>query len=122
MNRKHRSLIIFGTLLCALLLGTLYIFVPAHHSPYRYLLERHRAEIAPHRDVSYISKWMTFDYINTLFGVPESYLQDTLAIHDTRYPFLTVEQYANEQHLDKKELTQRIQELVHEYIDKRNTK
>ncbi len=47
-------------------------------------------------EVSTIGTWMTFDYINHLFHIPSLYLQDTLNITDTRYPQLTLLQFAED--------------------------
>jgi len=50
----------------------------AHHGP------------LPLTDASIIRSWMTFDYVNKLFGLPPEYLQQQLQITNTRYPRLTI--------------------------------
>jgi hypothetical protein len=45
-------------------------------------------------DVSYIQAWMTFDYINTAFNIPPSYLSNY--VHSSLYPHLSISHYARE--------------------------
>ena len=41
-------------------------------------------------DVSVIQSWMTFDYVNHLFGLPSSTLKNDLGITNVHYPHLTL--------------------------------
>lgn len=41
-------------------------------------------------DIDVVRPWMTFDYVNRLFGLPNDYLKDQLQISDPRYPRLTL--------------------------------
>jgi hypothetical protein len=47
-------------------------------------------------EVTVIRSWMTFDYINQLFGVPAYYLKGQMSITDSRYPKLSLSSYAKE--------------------------
>ena len=47
-------------------------------------------------DAALIQAWMTFDYVNHLFGLPPRYLQAGLSITDARYPHLTISRYAKD--------------------------
>jgi hypothetical protein len=49
-------------------------------------------------DVTVIRPWMTFAYINKLFNVSSTYLQNTLSIKDPSYPQLSLGGYANYEH------------------------
>jgi hypothetical protein len=44
-------------------------------------------------DASVIRPWMTFDYVNHLFGLPQEYLKGALGVTDTRYPHLTIGEF-----------------------------
>jgi hypothetical protein len=41
-------------------------------------------------EVGVIRPWMTFDYINRIFGFPKDYLKNQLQISDPRYPNITL--------------------------------
>ena len=46
--------------------------------------------------VDTIQDWMTFGYLNQTFHLPISYLQTKLSIIDTRYPNMSIRQYAKD--------------------------
>jgi hypothetical protein len=71
------------------------------------LIEQHRArEImnyvvprpdhrpAPTSTAVYVQPWMTFDYVNKVFGLPASHLKDALNVRDPRYPNVSISHYA----------------------------
>jgi len=41
-------------------------------------------------DTDYIDVWMTFQYVNFIFDIPENYLKDQLRITDNAYPNMTL--------------------------------
>lgn len=43
-----------------------------------------------------IENWMTFDYVNRIFGLPPQYLQNALPVTNARYPRLTLRSAAKE--------------------------
>jgi len=47
-------------------------------------------------DASSTQIWMTFNYIDRAFSLPSTYLQNNLAVSDSRYPNMTVEEYAKD--------------------------
>jgi hypothetical protein len=47
-------------------------------------------------DASSTQVWMTLNYINRAFSLPSTYLQSNLAVSDSRYPNMTVEEYAKD--------------------------
>ena len=47
-------------------------------------------------DVYLIEPWMTFDYINHIFGLPKDYLSSNLQISNKHYPNLSINKYARE--------------------------
>ena len=46
-------------------------------------------------NISTVQSWMTFDYINRLFGLPPDYLKATLSISDPIYPHLSLLRYSH---------------------------
>jgi len=59
---------------------------------------RSHAHIQP--EPANIESWMTFAYINYIFGLPANYLSSSLHIQDSRYPNLEISQYAKTADLD----------------------
>jgi hypothetical protein len=81
-------------------------------------------------DVSYIQAWMTFDYINTAFNIPPSYLSNYLTenlhlvngsagsgsdISDI-YPHLSISHYARENATSSAALTTVVADAVRSYL------
>ena len=54
--------------------------------------ERQRGPL-PLAQANLVRQWMTFDYINKLFDLPENYLKTTFSISDSRYPVLSLSEY-----------------------------
>lgn len=63
-----------------------------------------------------ISQWMTFDYINKVFNLPNEYLKIELNINDTSYPFITVKHYSIKENLDINVVVKKIQEIIISYL------
>jgi hypothetical protein len=69
------------------------------------------------QDINFIRSWMTFDYINKLFNIPENYLQTTLNITSNHYPKLVVSDYIEDNKLDKNIFLQSLVNAVKEYVN-----
>jgi heme/copper-type cytochrome/quinol oxidase subunit 3 len=69
------------------------------------------------QDADIIRSWMTFDYINKLFNIPQSYLQTTLNITSSHYPKLVVSDYIEDNRLDKNIFLQSLISAVKGYIN-----
>jgi hypothetical protein len=67
-------------------------------------------------EVSLIQSWMTFDYINHLFILPQSYLQTDLGITDPHYPRLALEDYAEYTHVHQNVVVSEVQNAVRNYL------
>lgn len=80
-----------------------------------YLMNHHHRPISI-TDVSYISSWMTFDYITKVFKLPATYLKDTLKINDSKYPFVTLEQYAETIGTSTSAIIGSTQEVLRKYL------
>lgn len=70
-------------------------------------------------EVSFIRSWMTFDYINTLFNIPSDYLKTHFSITDTRYPKLSISEYAGDGHLNRSVITNEIMVAIRGYLTNR---
>lgn len=66
--------------------------------------------------VIFIQRWMTFDYVNHLFALPPEYTQIQLGITDTRYPRLTLSEYASDAKLSQTEFLNNVQDAVRTYL------
>ena len=67
-------------------------------------------------DVSVIRTWMTFDYLNKLFNLPPEYLKAQLSVSDTRYPKLTIGEFAEDEKQSASGTLMEIQNAVRLYI------
>jgi hypothetical protein len=67
-------------------------------------------------DASSVATWMTFDYIDHLFALPPQYLQTQLAITDSRYPRLTIAEYAEDTHLGQSAFLTHVQDAIRAYF------
>lgn len=67
-------------------------------------------------DASAIREWMTFDYINKLFGLPPAYLKDQLSISSPSYPKLTLGAYAKGTHANASSTLAGVQDAVRQYL------
>ncbi len=67
-------------------------------------------------DIGFIRSWMTFDYINKLFGLPPGYLENRLSITDPRYPQISLENYAEHGHIDLATLIGEIDLAIRDYF------
>jgi len=66
-------------------------------------------------DAGLIAGWMTFDYIDHLFDLSPAYLETALAIHDSRYPRLTLDEYAEDAKLGGAAFLAQVQDAVRAY-------
>lgn len=62
-----------------------------------------------------IQDWMTFSYINFTFNLPPNYLSGKLAITDSRYPNLGINQYTKTQKLNAADFLVKVQDAVSQY-------
>lgn len=67
-------------------------------------------------DIEYIDSWMTFQYINFIFGMPNDYLKNTLAIEDVRYPNLPIGRYVKTKKLDSTTFLHQIKTATKTYL------
>ncbi|MDB5188547.1 MAG: hypothetical protein JWM92_145 [Candidatus Nomurabacteria bacterium] len=65
--------------------------------------------------VDTITPWMTFDYLNLVFRLPSTYLQNTLAITDAQYPNVTINAYARRHHINRMLLLQNVKQAITSY-------
>lgn len=63
-----------------------------------------------------IRSWMTFGYINTIFGLPQDYLKTQLRISGSRYPNLTLTAYAGSRGIATGDAVTEVQRAVVSYF------
>ena len=67
-------------------------------------------------DISIVRAWMTFDYINKMFHIPDTYLQTTLAIDNKKYPRITVKRLAQEQGKSVDQMLKETKDQIHAFL------
>ena len=67
-------------------------------------------------NVSVISPWMTFSYVNIIFKLPPLYLESALNISDSQYPNLIIARYAKLQKIQSDVFVGQIQSAVTAYF------
>ncbi|MDR3642690.1 MAG: hypothetical protein P4L74_03640 [Candidatus Doudnabacteria bacterium] len=106
-EKKRDIKIYFQWLVLVVLVGilavSLYLFVGKFESLrlHGYIKSEFRRQRSLRQKISpdQISGWMTFRYVNLVFGLPPSYLQSSLDINDARYPNISLDTLAKEQKL-----------------------
>jgi len=69
-------------------------------------------------DASAIRSWMTFDYVDKLFDLPQEYLKAQLSITDPAYPKLTIGKFAKNMHQSASSTLGEVQNAVRQYLTK----
>lgn len=67
-------------------------------------------------DVTIVSPWMTFAYINRLFNIPPSYLETSLSISDSSYPQLSLSGYAKHERINVALLVNEVEGSLYNYF------
>ncbi len=67
-------------------------------------------------DTAIIRPWMTFDYVNKIFGLPQDYLKTNVPVNDPHYPALTLGGYAHEAYEDPNAFTATVASSVRAYM------
>lgn len=93
-----------------------------HKSVYEILIDRKKLNQTTVADIEYIDTWMTFQYINFIFNIPEPYLRDILHITDARYPNMTLGRYVKNKNLDKTKFIEDMKKIVKEYVNRHPVK
>jgi heme/copper-type cytochrome/quinol oxidase subunit 2 len=78
------------------------------------LLERH-APLKPAL-ASDVRVWMTFDYINKLFGLPPDYLRQQLQITNLHYPRLSLSSYAKTEATSTLSVLTEVETAIRNYV------
>lgn len=65
---------------------------------------------------STIQPWMTFSYLNHVFGLPSGYLKTELSISDPRYPQLTIGEFSEDNHRSANATLSDVQIAVRDYL------
>jgi len=67
-------------------------------------------------DIPDIQSWMTFYYLNKVFGLPTDYLASALNINDPQYPNITIQHYARHHRDNSSSLLFDIQTAIYNYL------
>ncbi len=67
-------------------------------------------------EVGVIHPWMTFDYINKIFNLPQDYLRNQLQVSDPHYPNITLGNYASAGNINALEAVHDVQNAIVNYF------
>ncbi len=67
-------------------------------------------------DLGIIQGWMTFDYVNKLFGLPSNYLKSNLNISDPHYPRLLIYRYAEKNKMGLQSFLNEVRNSIRSYL------
>ena len=126
LNRQKIKLslmIAVGAGICAVVILTILLFqqynqirhldyISARHPLWRSLRGSGPLTAA---DASSTQVWMTFDYIDHVFALPPDYLKTTLGTTDSRYPRLTIAQYAKDAGLPANVILLKVQDSIRSF-------
>jgi len=110
------AIIVVGALSWVFVAVRIYELRSQRNLPWRSYLGYHHRQPVGVGDVAYISPWMTFDYITKIFHLPSTYLEQTLQIHDSKYPLITISQYAKKTNTNTSLLIEKLQTAVKNYL------
>ncbi|MDP2103520.1 MAG: hypothetical protein Q8K26_01200 [Candidatus Gracilibacteria bacterium] len=86
-------------------------------SVYEMLIDHKKLNQTTVADIEYIDTWMTFQYINFVFNIPEDYLRDTFRIEDVRYPNMTLGRYVKDQKIDKIQFIVEMKKIARDFMN-----
>ena len=110
-------IIAFATMLTRNIQTARHAGVFAHRPPVsELLLKNKQSGTVSVSDVESIDVWMTFQYINFIFNIPEDHLKSALHIEDSHYPNLSVGRYIKNKQLNKAEFVASIKNTVRAYM------
>jgi heme/copper-type cytochrome/quinol oxidase subunit 2 len=83
------------------------------------LLLHHHGTLTANQ-VSMIRPWMTFDYINKIFGIPPDYLKNQFTITDSSYPKMTLQSYASKHGMTGISFTANVEAAISSYLSSKD--
>lgn len=117
-ERRGQTLLVIGLLA----LSVIEVHALARDLREAYLADRDETvEVGRFNDETHalpeeIQSWMTFDYINAIFGLPGDYLKTALAISDNRYPRMRIGRAAREARIDHEEYLELLRNAVASHL------
>jgi hypothetical protein len=125
MNNQHKVKIILQWALLVILTGvlavSLYIFVGKLETLrlHGYFRARFRHQITAQKITpDQIRDWMTFRYLNMVFGLPPAYLQTALNIKNIHYPNVSLEALAKQQNQNSAQILAKTVTAVKNFASK----
>ncbi len=125
--KNPKNKVIFQWVLLVLITGilavSLYFFVGNFENLrlHGYIRAHIRRQIIGQKITSeQIRGWMTFRYVNLMFGLPPAYLQNTLGVKDGHYPNVSLDVLAKEQNLSSAQIVAKTSEAVKNFVSKPN--
>jgi hypothetical protein len=76
----------------------------------------HHAPLPVDEAATVVRSWMTFQYLNKIFGLPPDYLQTHLQISSASYPRLTISSYAKSANLDEATFIGQVDTAIENFV------
>jgi hypothetical protein len=96
--------------------GTVHRFARSGQLTADYSIRKgHPTRINHSLNVNSVNTWMTFDYINVIFKLPKSYLQNTFNISDPRYPNIRIGNYTKQHKLNSSQFMDSLKQAITNY-------
>jgi hypothetical protein len=105
-------LLVFGVVLLVCITGAA-LWLDAQNDQYQGRAFHHRWEYSV--QPATIQDWMTFNYLNAVFKLPPTYLENTLTIQDTHYPDISIRGYARAHGIDAGTFLGEVQDTLKAY-------
>ena len=125
MDKHHKVKIILQWALLVILTGvlavSLYIFVGRLETLrlHGYFRARFRHQMMAQKITpDQISGWMTFRYVNMVFGMPPAYLQTALDIKNSHYPNISLDALAKQQNQSSAQILIKTVTAVKNFVSK----
>lgn len=88
------------------------VFEGRRHAVSRLLTHTGTSATGAKIEIGRIESWMTFQYVNVVFGMPDEYLEGELGISDPKYPNVPIGSYAKRHGLNPQAVVFEIREAV----------
>lgn len=118
-EKNPKLKIFFKWAILAVLVGvlavSLYVFVGNLENLrlHGYIRAHFRRQAAAQKIIpDQIRGWMTFHYVNLVFGLPPAYLQNSLNIKDSHYPNLSLDTLAKQQKISSVQILAKVSQAV----------
>lgn len=114
LSKFEKNFVIFIVLILILVFGFIVKNVVSIHLEKKYTDTLNKSEKRT-ISVEEIEPWMTFDYLNFVFMLPDGYLQEALQIQDEKFSRSPIGRYARINNISKQEFISIVSSKIKAY-------